>query len=180
MDIDLIAMMKESHEEFLENYKEGDEKKLYDGRSLLNYAVANNNPEARFKNANFLLDKGMDASVLNPEKESLLHIAASQISNNNKTLPQTIEETAILCKRLIEAGANINQLDKNNRTALQYIISSPLTDEKLLPLYDLWFSQPELLVDVKNKWGKSPLDMAKMLSYRKIALERMLKYVKED
>ncbi len=180
MNIDLIAMLKESHEEFLENYKEGDEKKLYDGRSLLNYAVANTNPEARFKNVNFLLDKGMDASVLNPEKESLLHTAVTRITSNNKTLPQTIEETAFLCKRLIEAGANINQLDKHNRTALQYLITSPLGEERLMPLYDVWFSQPELLVDVKNKWGKSPLELAAMEPVQKIVLERMQKYVKED
>ena len=48
------------------------------------------------------------------------------------------------------------------------------TDEELMPLYDLWFSQPAVDINTKNAWGVSPLELAQKLPFRKKLVEMML------
>ena len=50
------------------------------------------------------------------------------------------------------------------------------TDEELEPLYQIWFSQNNVLVNHKNAWGKTPLEIAEQMPYRAGLLERMKKY----
>lgn len=58
MNIDLIAKMKD-YQTFVDNYSDGDEVALYEGKSLLFYAMSNNDAEARYRIVMFLLDKGI-------------------------------------------------------------------------------------------------------------------------
>ena len=127
MNIDLIAKMKD-YQTFVDNYSDGDEMALYQGKSLLFYAMSNNDAEARYKIVMFLLDKGLDACCLNEENETLLHVLFSRAKHN---LEQTIE----ICEVLLQKGVDINHLDKKNRSAFQYIINMKYTDEMLLDLY---------------------------------------------
>ena len=62
MDIDLIAYIKK-YNDFTLNYKVGDERKLYNGKSLLFYSLANNDADSRYSISSFLLDKGIDVRV---------------------------------------------------------------------------------------------------------------------
>ena len=84
MNIDLIAKLKK-YDDFIAVYQVGDEKKLYNGRSLLFYSLSNNNPEERYKISKFLLDQGMDATGINESEESLLHILLSRTKHNSGT-----------------------------------------------------------------------------------------------
>ena len=47
MDISLVAKMKK-YDEFISCYNEGDEKKVYKGKSLLFYSLSNNDTESRY------------------------------------------------------------------------------------------------------------------------------------
>ena len=170
MNIYLTAKLK-NYDSFIEMYnqdvKEYDEK----GKSLLFYALANNDPDARYSITSFLLDKGLNPIVSNEENENLLHILFSRTTQDKK---QTFE----LFKRLVEAGVDIGQFDKKNQQPLQYIINSKYTDEELEPIYDIIFSFDKLKLDIKNAWGCSVVDLAKKLPYRKALLDRMDKYEK--
>lgn len=49
------------------------------------------------------------------------------------------------------------------------------TDEELEPLYEIWFAKNNVVIDHKNAWGKSPLEIAEIIPYREKLLERMKK-----
>lgn len=169
MNVDLIAQLK-TEKEFFEVYREGDEKKLYDGKSLLFYAIGNHNSNARYIISNFLLDKGVDALGFNEEHESVFHVLMSRDDHD-------ISKTVALCERLIRLGVDINTLDKKNRSALQWMIQLEYSDEELMPLYQLWFSQPCTCCETKNAWGKAPMDFALSRPHRKQLVELMKKHI---
>ena len=122
MDISLVAKMKK-YDEFISCYNEGDEKKLYKGKSLLFYSLSNNDAESRYLITDFLLNKGAETNVINECGENLLHILLSRTNHN-------IKQTAELCQRLIKNGVDINQLDKKDRLPLQYVVNMKYTDEE--------------------------------------------------
>ena len=70
MDISLVAKLKK-YDEFISCYNEGDEKKLYNGKSLLFYSLSNNDTESRYLITDFLLNKGAEANVTNECGENL-------------------------------------------------------------------------------------------------------------
>ena len=76
MDISLIAKLKK-YDDFIELFQSGDEKKLYNGQSLLFYSLSNNVPEERYKISMFLLEKETDACGVNEYGENLFHILFS-------------------------------------------------------------------------------------------------------
>lgn len=47
MDIYLVAKLKK-YDDFISCYNEGDEKKMYKGKSLLFYSLSNNDAESRY------------------------------------------------------------------------------------------------------------------------------------
>lgn len=159
MNIEFIAQLKK-YDDFLKTYSEGHEKQLYNSKSLLFYSLANNVPEERYKISMFLLNKDTDACGTNECGENLFHVLLSRVKHD---LPQTVE----LCRILMAKGADINQADEKGRVPLQYIINMKYTDEELHELYDLWFSHGKVIVDQKNDWGKTPLELMENLSYRK-------------
>ena len=142
---------------------------LIKGKSLLFYSLSNNDAESRYLITDFLLNKGAETNVINECGENLLHILLSRTNHN-------IKQTAELCQRLIKNGVDINQLDKKDRLPLQYVVNMKYTDEELEPLYQIWFSQNNVLVNHKNAWGKTPLEIAEKMPYRASLLERMKKY----
>jgi hypothetical protein len=48
------------------------------------------------------------------------------------------------------------------------------TDDELELLYNIWLSQPEANLNAKNDWGKSPLEIAQSMPYRKKLVERLI------
>ena len=86
MDISLVAKMKK-YDEFISCYNEGDEKKVYKGKSLLFYSLSNNDTESRYLITDFLLNKDAETNVINECGENLLHIL---LSTNHESLSQPI------------------------------------------------------------------------------------------
>ena len=168
MDVSLVAKMKK-YDEFILCYNEGDEKRLYKGKSLLFYALSNNDIASRYLITNFLINRGAEVDVINENHENLLHILLSRTHHN-------INQTAELCKRLIDMGVNINQLDEKGRVPLQYLINLKYTDEELEPIYQIWFAQNSILINHKNSWGKTLLELVEKMPYRMSLLERLKKY----
>ncbi len=163
MDISLTAKLK-NYDDFIELFQNGDEKKLYNGESLLFYSLSNNVPEERYRISMFLFEKGTDTSGVNEYGENLFHILFSRIKHD---LPQTIE----LCKELIKRDTNMNLIDEKGRVPLQYIINMNYTDDELDELYRVWFSHGKILTTHPNAWGKTPLDLMEKIPYRKKLLE---------
>ena len=71
MDISLVAKMKK-YDEFISCYNEGDEKKVYKGKSLLFYSLSNNDTESRYLITDFLLNKGTEANILTVTYENVM------------------------------------------------------------------------------------------------------------
>lgn len=169
MQIDLIACIG-TRNEFYNLFKEGDEKKLFEGLPLIFYAAANTNSEMRYEICNFLLDRDIDVTKLNKENQSILHIILGHVE-------QDIPKLTILCSRLIKKGADINVVDRHKAVALKSILAMKYTDAELAPLYDLWFSQPYVELNIRDKWGLTLLEFAKKLPYRDNVEKRMMSYV---
>jgi ankyrin repeat protein len=166
--IDLIAKLKNTSE-FMKVYKDGDEKNVFDGKSLIFFSLSNTDLSSRYEISNFLLDKNIDVLCKNREDETVLHVLLGQRKND-------IEKTYRLCERLIEKGVNINEKDGKGQVALIYIIRLNKSDEELEQLYNLWFSQPNLDLTSKDSTGFSAIEYARKFPYRSSLIERMEKY----
>lgn len=167
MNIYLTARMK-SAEEFYELYDKKYLNEPYDGNTLIIYGIGNTEPDDRYNITNFLLDEGADAKVIDIYGNTLLHILLGHVEHD-------LERTIELCKRLIGLGVDINHKDNKNRLSIQWIINMvKYTDAELMPLYDLWFSQPDVDINTKNAWGVSPLELAQKIPFRKKLVEMML------
>lgn len=169
MDISLTAKLK-NYDEFILCFKEGDEKEKYKGKTLLFYSLSNNDAESRYKISRFLLDKECDVNELNEYNENLLHILLSRSIHN-------ANQTAELCRILIDKGVDINQLDEKDRVPLQYLINLKYSDKELEPIYHVIFSQRRVLVNHKNAWGITPLEIAEQMPFRASLVEKMKKYM---
>lgn len=169
MNISLLAKLK-SYEEFISNFKEGDEKLSYKGKSLLFYSISNNDTRSRYLISKYLIDKGVRIDEINECGENLLHVLLSRTKHD-------LEQTKDLCELLISKGININQIDEKGRVPFQYLINLKYTDEELEPLYELWFSCDNIVINQKNAWGKTPIEIAEQIPYRCKLVERMKQYV---
>ena len=169
MDMFFTAKRK-TFEEFMEIYDRAQLNAQVDPPLIFN-AMANHDPESRFKIVNFLISEGVDLTVLNSENECLFHILFSRPNHN-------IEQSTILIKKLLEGNVNINQLDNKNRVPLQYIINSGLDENEISEWYDIIFSQENLLLTEKSAYGYTPIELTqKFLPRRQKLLERMNDYV---
>lgn len=157
-------------EEFFAMYKDEYMTQKYDNNNLIFYAVRNSDKEARYAIVNFLLDNGSTVNIEAKDKRTLLHTILEHRDHD-------IDQTTHICKRLIEAGVDINQLDSKNRLALSELLNLKFSDEDLEELYDLWFSQPIVDVLTKNAWGYSPLDLARKLPFRKTLVKMMEEHI---
>lgn len=69
-----------------------------------------------------------------------------------------------------------NSKTSYGKSSGKYDTNLKYTDEELEPLYQIWFAQNSILVNHKNAWGKTPLEIAEQMPYRASLLERMKKY----
>jgi hypothetical protein len=169
MKIDLVARIG-TKDEFYSQFQEGDAKKLFEGLPLIFDAAANTNSEVRYEICNFLLDRDTNVTALNKENQSILHVVLGHVK-------QDIPKLTSLCKRIIDHGADINVLDKQKTVSLKSILSMKYTDAELAPLYELWFSQPYVELNIRDKWGLTPIEFAKKFPYRDDVVKRMMSYV---
>lgn len=170
MDIDLTAEMKPAAE-FYALYRRGYQRKLWGGKGLLAHALQNNDPATRYELANYLLDR--DAILdTRADGNTVLHILFGHVSHD-------IAQDTALARRLIERGVDINALGERHEVAFQWVLNMKYTDDDLKPIYDLWFEQPVLDFQTKNKAGFSPLELAEKVPFRATIATRMTEYIRE-
>ena len=162
-----------TYEEFLKLFKEGDQNKISSsGRSLLFIALCNTKSKERYKIANFLINKGADVKIITEDGMSMFFPLFSYGR-------QDIVKTTILCKTLLEKGADITAMHKKEKTVSFKMLFNIGTPEiEMLPLYQLIFSQPGLPLLAKDKWGLTVIEFARR-SNRPIAVKMMEDYVKK-
>ena len=171
--LDSIAHMG-IYEEFVKMYKEGEQyKKDITGDTLLWTALCNTNNEEKYKIANFLINKGADVKFINKEGLSLFFPLFSHGRDD-------IVKTTILCKTLLEKGADITLLYKPYNTVMFKNIFNydNVQEVEMIPLYELIFAQPGLKLLVKDKWGLTLLDFAKKAG-RYIGVKYIEDYIKK-
>ena len=157
----------------IEIFKKGDEK-IGDasGDSILFDALANNDSTARYEIANFLINKGADVKIITEDGMSMFFPLFSLGW-------QDIVKTTILCKTLLEKGADITTIYKKEKTvSFKELFNIGTPEMEMLPLYQLIFSQPGLPLLVKDKWGLTVIEFARRFN-RPIAVKMMEDYVKK-
>lgn len=168
MKIDMIAKLKSS-KDFMENYKVGDEKQSYEGKSLIFFSLSNSDLDSRYEISNLLLENNIDVLCRNEEQQTVLHVLLGQSQND-------ISKVAKLCAQFIDMGVDINARDKNGQMAIHYITRINKTDEDLKELYELWFSNSNLDLRTKDNAGHSALEYAEKFPYRANLIERINEY----
>ena len=150
------ATLLGTYEDFIEMFKEGEQySKNSVGRPLLYEALCNTEPEERYKIANFLINKGADVKFITKDGASLFF----PLFGYGRT---DIVKTTILCKTLLEKGADITVLYKPEKTTMfKTIFSYGANEIEMIPLYELIFAQEGLPLLVKDKWGLTVLEFAR-------------------
>ena len=165
-----------THETFLEKFEEGQQ---YE-ENLLYTAFCNYKPEEKYKIVEFLLEKGASVKKKKGDRINLFFPLFSNISLDNRKTD--LEITLNLCKTLLERGESLSSIDINtgesplNRLFSTYRVLYP--DKKMVPLYDVVFSEPNLKILFKNKKGNTPLDIARK-NGRDIGVKYMEEYIEK-
>jgi hypothetical protein len=166
--LDLVATMK-PFEEFRRAYE--DEGGEFSDDDLLMAGLANGAVPDRYQIAGFLLDQGARADQIQGRGAySALHLLLGHGR-------QDIDQLTPLCRRLVDAGCDVNALDANSVDALQGIVNLKVPDDALEDLYDLWFSFDLANIETPNRAGLSPLDLARKLPYRADLVTRMEQFL---
>ena len=157
----------------IEIFKKGDEKLGEASRdSILFDALANTNSIARYEITNFLINKGADVKIVTEDGKNMFFPLFSYGR-------QDIVKTTILCKTLLEKGADITVMHKKEKTvSFKMLFNIGIPEIEMLPLYQLIFSQPGLPLLVKDKWGLTVIEFARRFN-RPIAVKMMEDYVKK-
>ena len=167
------ATLMGTYEEFLKIFKEGYQNEINVSReSLLFTALCNTNSKERYKIANFLINKGADVKIITEDGMSMFFPLFSHGW-------QDIVKTTILCKTLLEKGADITTIYKKEKTvSFKGLFNIGTPEMEMLSLYQLIFSQPGLPLLVKDKWGLTVIEFARRFN-RPIAVKIMEDYVKK-
>lgn len=165
MNVFLTARMK-TFDEFKELYDKKYLNEIDDEKALIFYAAGNTKIQERYRLVNYLIDEGANVHILDKYGDSLLHVLLGHVQHD-------LSSEVALCRRLIEMGVDINILNNKNVLAIQWLMNMKYSDEKLKPLYDLWFAQDYVDVTTKNAWGYSPLELAEKDPLRADLVRRM-------
>lgn len=150
---------------FLEQYRPGDERRLFYGRGLLYYALANPDLDARYRISHFLLDNGAGVQPVEREYDGPFHYLLRQKYHD-------IPRTKMLCEELLRHGADPNQAGARNLLPIECMIQMQYSETELTPLYELWLSIPDLELNLRTFGGRRPIDLARECG-RKILAERL-------
>ena len=163
-----------TYEDFIEMFEEGEQyKKNVIGWTLLRTALVNTKSEEKYKIANFLINKGADVKVVSKDGATLFFQLFGYGSDD-------IIKTTMLCKALLEKGADITAIYKPHKTVMfKRIFTYNLVPEvEMIPLYDLIFSQEGLRLLKKDKWGLTVLEFAQRTK-REIGIKYIEDYIKK-
>ena len=165
-----------TYETFLEKFEEGQQ---YE-EDLLYTAFCNYEPKEKYKIVKFLLKKGASVKKKKGGGINLFFPLFSNISLDNRKID--LEITLDLYKILLERGESLSSIDMNtgesplNRLFCAYGTLYP--DEKMTPLYNIVFSEPNLKILFKDKNGNTSLDIARK-NRRKTGVKYMEEYIEK-
>lgn len=134
----VYAASRGSYEDFLSEYTPADATKLFgDGRPLLFKSVGNKDVRARVSITDRLLDDGADPSFVS-DTTNVLHVLFDQRAHD-------MSYEAPMLRRLIDGGADINQVSKRSGPPLVVLMKhGPVPESLCVPFYDVIFDQPDL------------------------------------
>lgn len=155
-------------EEFLGQYGDDEQDVVRLGHPLLLAALGHADPATRYRIAGFLLDRGA-APAANSKGFGPLHLGLARWWDDPSLLTEIV-------RRLIDAGADVNQRTYDWRTPSHMLASQRLTDTQLAGLYDLWFAQESLDLVTPSSTGADPVDLVRRLGGRTDLLRRMQEY----
>lgn len=127
------------------------------GTSLLMHVLLDEKDSSvRSRLANRLLDDGADPRKSLASGYGVIHALCA-----NRGLDP--EKDAVLMRRLIAAGADVNARDSRDGAPLVALINRPRrNDDLLMPIYRVFLEQPDLDVDVVDGFGISVLDTVRI------------------
>ena len=170
MNTFLTARMKHSPEEFFAIFQSGDEHELFNGRSLLLYALGNGDAHTRYTIAEFLIGRDCLIGPPGPQGHTSLHVL---FSHYDRDLSRDLE----IARWLIDHGVDVNARDYRGTVAFCELLINGGADEELSDLYDLLLSQPNLDLTTPNVFGYTPIDLAECRPHRATLTARMKEYV---
>jgi len=128
----------------------------YDVSLLMHVLLEETDPGARAFWVGRLLDDGADPRVGLADGYGVFHALCA-----NKILAPDVD--AGLMRRLVECGADVNQLSKREGYPLQVLITrTNVTDDFLMPIYEVFLEQPDLDVLLVDRFGVGVLEQARM------------------
>lgn len=134
-----------------------------DGQTLLHRSLTNGNLPARIAISSFLLDAGADAAALSgtgAERNSTLHALLGRTLHD-------VPGEAVIVKRLLDGGADLNRFSGRFRTPLFTIARQfKFSDATLTPFYNLFFARPDLDLRSPAPDGRSTADSILLFSDR--------------
>ena len=145
MEVDLTAAFK-TFDEFVDLYHPGDEKRLFNRRPLLMFAMRNKSLEDRYAIADFLLQKGAVVEPPNPYGQNVLHVLFGQHRHD-------YARDACLVGSIIRQGININERDTRGDTPLAELIMMGGSREQVAPIYRHFLLTTNLDVTTPNQSG---------------------------
>lgn len=139
--------------ELRSSYEPGDALREFSGGStLLSQALGNPDPTRRREIATFLLDEGADATWTDPRQGyTLLHVLLGKY-RDDVTPPD-----ATLLERLLDAGADLNAVDRRWGTPLQNLHEKAVTwgEASAAPYYDVLLGRDDLDLFRPGSFGLS-------------------------
>jgi len=157
----LYSAKRGSYAEFLDEYEPSMAVtyRAAGGKTLLFESVANRDVEARVAITMRLLDDGADPSVVSGGM-NVLHILLGE-KNHDARLE------APMLRRLIDGGADINQVSKRWGVPLIGLVESGFYPESArIPFYDVIFDQPNLDVSLIKTVYSVPILRERMKTYQ--------------
>ena len=115
------------------------------GHTALDGAVANRDPETRFRTATWLLDHGADPNAGTNRDDTVLHILFDRKRHDPV-------RDAELLRRLLDAGADINKsIPKYGRPLAYLMENKDARFESDRPFFEIMFSRPDLDLIARSK-----------------------------
>ncbi len=177
MKLDIFDPVREgNYDEFIKQY-DGNVNSVdkYSKLNLLQMAVVNGeHPQEKIKIIEFLLKQGIDINYVDSKnKRNALHLFFFCVLRSDK------EYFLRITKMLVEAGININALDKYNAIPLKYALTvNKLTTDEMKEVYAFLISKGSMY-DQKDIFNKSCVDYSEEYSWRNDFKEILKEYTDE-
>lgn len=172
---DIIGMKLYYYFRFLKGYGKNSVDHIYKFNVLQHVLLNNENEKNKLKMIKFLIKKGVNVNYIEPESNmNALHFLYTL--NEHASTDYLIKVT----RMLLNAGINVNIADCHDGIPLDYAIASlHASTVELMPIYEMLIKKGSDYLRI-SRHGKSSMDYAKELPYRKELYEYMKEITNEE